>query len=59
MIEMATGRRFRALNVVDDVTHECLAAVPDISIAGKRVARELTNLIARHGKSSMFVSDNE
>jgi putative transposase len=30
--QMATGRRFRVLNVVDDVTRECLAAVPDTSI---------------------------
>jgi len=27
--QMASGRRFRVLNVVDDVTRECLAAVPD------------------------------
>ena len=29
------------LNVVDDVTRECLAAVPNTSISGKRVVREL------------------
>ena len=33
--QMITGRRFRVLNVVDDVTRECLAAVPDTSISGK------------------------
>jgi putative transposase len=27
------GRRFRILNVVDDVTRECLAAIPDTSIS--------------------------
>ena len=27
--QLATGRRFRVLNVVDDVTRECLAAVVD------------------------------
>lgn len=32
--QMASGRRFRVLNVVDDVTRECLAAVPDTSILG-------------------------
>lgn len=26
------GRRFRVLNVIDDVTKECLAAIPDTSI---------------------------
>jgi putative transposase len=30
--ERASGRRFWVLNVVDDVTRECSAAVPDISI---------------------------
>jgi len=56
--QMATGRRFWVLNVVDDVTRECLAAVPDTSISGKRVVRELTDLIARRGKPGMIVSDN-
>jgi hypothetical protein len=55
---MASGRRFRVLNVVDDVTRECLAAVPDTSISGRRVVRELTELIARRGKPGMIVSDN-
>ena len=38
--QFACGRRFRALNIVDDVTRECLAAIPDMSISGRRVARE-------------------
>ncbi len=56
--QMASGRRFRVLNVVDDVTRECLAAVPDTSISGRRVVRELTELIERHGKPGMIVSEN-
>ena len=56
--QMAAGRRFRVLNVVDDVTRECLAAVPDTSISGKRVVRELADLIAVRGKPGMIVSDN-
>ena len=52
------GRRFRILNIVDDVTRECLAAIPDTSIAGKRVARELTAIISVRGKPQMIVSDN-
>lgn len=48
--QMASGRRFRVLNVVDDVTREYLAAVPDTSISGHRVVRELTQLIAERGK---------
>src|SRR5690606_16530523 len=56
--QLATGRRFRVLNIVDDVTRECLAAVPDTSISGLRVVRELTALIAERGKPGMIVSDN-
>ena len=56
--QMASGRRFRVLNVVVDVTRECLAAVPDTSISGRRVVRELTALIERRGKPGMIVSDN-
>jgi transposase InsO family protein len=56
--QMASGRRFRVLNVVDDVTRECLAAVPDTSISGRRVVRELAKLIAGRGKPGMIVSDN-
>jgi transposase InsO family protein len=56
--QIAQGRRFRILNVVDDVTRECLAAIPDTSISGKRVAGELTILIGTRGKPQMIVSDN-
>jgi transposase InsO family protein len=56
--QMANGRRFRVLNVTDDVTHECLAAIPDTSISGHRVARELTTIIERRGRPGMIVSDN-
>jgi transposase InsO family protein len=56
--QFALGRRFRILNIVDDVTRECLAAIPDTSISGTRVARELTALIDRRGKPQMIVSDN-
>jgi transposase InsO family protein len=56
--QLACGRRFRILNIVDDATRECLAAIPDTSISGRRVARELTTLIAGRGKPGMIVSDN-
>jgi transposase InsO family protein len=56
--QFACGRRFRVLNIVDDVTRECLAAISDTSISGRRVARELTDLIARRGKPGMIVSDH-
>ncbi len=56
--QIGSGRRLRMLNIVDDVTRECLAAISDTSISGKRVARELTTLISIRGKPQMIVSDN-
>ena len=38
------GRRFRVLNVIDDFSRECLAAVVDTSICDARVARELDRI---------------
>jgi len=56
--QFACGRRFRILNIMDDVTRECLGAIPDTSISGRRVARELSAIIERRGKPGMIVSDN-
>src|SRR3546814_3599132 len=56
--QLISGRRFRVLNIVDDVTRECLRAVPDTSISGRRVVRELNELIAERGKPAVIVSDN-
>ena len=54
----ADGRRFRILAIVDDFTRECLALVPDTSLPGMRVARELDALVATRGRPAMCVSDN-
>ena len=54
----ADGRRFRILAIVDDFTRECLALVPDTSLPGLRVVRELDCLIAWRGRPTMCVSDN-
>ena len=56
--QLANGRRFRILNVVDDVTRECLGAIADVSISGLRVARELAAIVSRRGKPGMIISDN-
>ena len=48
--QLVSGRQFRVRNVVGDVTRACLAGVPDTSISGRRVVRELTALIAQRGK---------
>lgn len=52
------GRRFRVLAVVDDFTRENLCLVPDTSISGARVARELDAIIGRRGRPCAIVSDN-
>jgi putative transposase len=48
--QLGNGRRFRLLNVIDDFNSECLASVPDFSLSGMRVIRELEAIIAVRGK---------
>ena len=55
---MTDGRRFRVLAVLDDFTRESLCLVPDTSLSGARVARELDAIIARRGRPLLCVSDN-
>ena len=42
--QLANGRRFRVLNVVDDFSRECVLQIVDTSISGQRLARELDKL---------------
>jgi putative transposase len=56
--QLASGRRFRILAIFDDCTRECLAAVADVSLSGRRVGRELDLLIAVRGRPRTIVSDN-
>ena len=42
--QLANGRRFRVLNVVDDYTRECVLQVVGFSISGQRVCREFDRL---------------
>jgi putative transposase len=51
--QLSDGRRFRILNVIDDVTKECLAV-----ISGRRVARELDAVVAWRGEPDLIVSDH-
>ena len=69
---LSCGRRFRILNVIDDlfgtlmrntlsgegISHECLAAVVDTSLSGDRVGRELDRIAEMRGYPCMVVSDN-
>ena len=56
--QLTDGRRFRILTVVDNCTRECLALVADTSLSGRRVARELDDIIRQRGRPGMIVSDN-
>ena len=52
--QRTSGRRFWVLNVFDHVTRECLVAVLDKSISGRRIVRELTELIDQRGRPGML-----
>lgn len=52
------GRRFRILTVVDDFSKENVLLVPDTSISGLRVTRELDQVFAERGQPRAIVSDN-
>jgi putative transposase len=56
--QLADGRRFRVLGVIDQFSRECLTLVADTSLPGPRVARELEALVRRRGAPAMIVSDN-
>ena len=57
--QLTDGRRIRILAVVDECTRECLALVADTSISGRRVARELDDIVRQRGRCpDTIVSDN-
>lgn len=52
------SRKFRILAVIDDCCRENLCLVPDTSISGARVARELDALVRIYVKPACIDSDN-
>ncbi len=42
--QLANGRRFRVFNIVDDCSRESVLQLPEFSISGHRLARELDKL---------------
>ncbi len=56
--QLACGRRFRVLNIVDDYSRECVGQVVDTSISGQRVTRYLDELAERRGLPKIIVCDN-
>ena len=55
---LADGRAFRTLNIVDDLTRECLAIEVDRSLPGARVVRVLERLRETVGLPTAIVLDN-
>jgi putative transposase len=55
---LCCGRRLRIRYVIDDFSRECLAAAVDISLSGRRVARDLDRIADLRGRPCMVVSDN-
>ncbi len=53
-----TGRRFRALVVVDDYSRECLVIEVDTSLGGRRVVNVLERLAAIRGLPEIITMDN-
>ena len=53
-----SGRKFRALSVVDPYTRECLALEVDTSMGSRRVTRVLEGMIAERGMPQAIRSDN-
>jgi len=56
--QLAGGRRFRTLNIVDDLTRECPAIEVDTSLPGVRVVRVLDRLAESRGLPMEIVVDN-
>jgi putative transposase len=55
---LVTGRRFRALAIVDDYTRECPAIEVDTSLGGRRVAQVLERLEQTRGLPEVITVDN-
>jgi putative transposase len=56
--ELANGRRFRALSVVDEHTRECLALWPDVSLPSATVVRVLGEIAEVRGRPTRIMLDN-
>lgn len=56
--QLACGRRFRILNVIDDYSRECVGQLVDVSISGARMARFLSELGQTRQLPRVIVCDN-
>ena len=55
--QLANGRRFRILNIVDDFSRQCVGQIVDTSISGQRLARFLDEL-GQSALPKVLVCDN-
>jgi len=55
---IVTGRRFRALAIVDDYSRECPVIEVDTSLGGARVVRVLERLAETRGLPNVITTDN-
>ena len=56
--QLANGRRFRVLNIVDDYSRELVGQLASVSITGKQVARFLDQITERRTLPKSIVCDN-
>ena len=56
--QLATGRRLRILNVLDDYSQECLGRLVDFSISRARFSRLLEQLTIDREQPQTLVLDN-
>lgn len=56
--QLANGRTFRTLNIIDEFTRECLAIEVYFSLGGMRVGRVLDKVVEERGYPSSIVVDN-
>ena len=56
--QLADGRRFRVLNIVDDYSRVCVGQLTELSISGERMVRHLDQLAQTRGVPTTLVLDN-
>jgi putative transposase len=56
--QLANGRRFRILNLVDDYSRECIGQIVDFSISGQRLSQYLDQLGWHRPLPKTLICDN-
>jgi len=55
---LSNGRRIRVLTIIDEFSRECLKMIVDTFLSGRRVVRELSEIIKQRGPPRTILSDN-